>query len=247
MMNPQVAIIRDGYSDFLVLKKFITSLFLHHHLVKLEDNNFFEFESLNITNSLSEYFSKSHLEHHSLFGDFASDFRRQISQVLFTAIGKFAKEKDIALTHRDILILNGDAERILGSKQKYFEAWAYSINSVMWLAIEEFYDRMVEQGYDYEQLPLILPIILYPSSEILVASCMDDFDKTNYRAFSAKPALKQKVYDTDNIPEAIESGTMKEVLDAFVVPDSLSKVYKDLPEIRKFMHILSFEVPKEQR
>jgi len=28
---------------------------------------------------------------------------------------------------------------------------------------------------------------------------MDDFDKTNYREFNAKPALKQKVYETDNI------------------------------------------------
>jgi hypothetical protein len=244
-MNPQVAIIRDGYSDFLVLKKFITSVFQHHHLIELEDDNFFEFQSLNITNSLSEYLSKSYLENHSLFGDFASEFRRQISQVLFTAVRKFAKEKEFDLSNKDILILNGDAERILGSKQKYFEDWAYSINSIMWLAIEEFYNKMVEQGYDYLQLPLILPVILYPSSEILVASCMDDFDKTNYREFNAKPALKQKVYDTDSIPVAIENGTIKEVLDTFVIPETLSKVYKDLPEIRKFMHILTFEVRKQ--
>ncbi|TAE75143.1 MAG: hypothetical protein EAZ85_02925 [Bacteroidetes bacterium] len=244
-MNPQVAIIRDGYSDFLVLKKFITSIFQHHHLIELVDDNFFEFDSLNITNALSTYFSKSHKENHSLFGVFASEFRRQIGQVLFTAVKKFAKEKDLDLTHKDIIILNGDAEKILGSKQKYFEDWAYSINSIIWLAIEEFYDKMVEQGYDYSQLPLILPIILYPSSEILVASCIDDFDKTNYREFNAKPALKQKVYDTDSISEAIQNGTMKEVLDIFVIPKSLSKVYKDLPEIRKFMQILTFEVRKE--
>ncbi len=244
-MNPQVAIIRDGYSDFLVLKKFIASVFQHHHFVELEDDNFFQFENLNITNSLSEYISKSHLEKYSLFGDFALDFRRQISQILFTAIGKFAKDKETDLTNKDILILNGDAERILGSKQKYFEQWSYSINSVIWLAIEEFYNKMVEQGYNYLQLPLILPLILYPSSEILVASCMDDFDKTNYRDFEAKPALKQKVYETDSIPQALESGYLKEVLDAFVVPDNLTKVYKDLPEIRKFMQILTFEVRKQ--
>ncbi len=245
-MNPQVAIIRDGYSDFLVLKKFVTSIFQHHHLVELKDDNFFEFDNtLTMTDALSNYFRKAHLENFSLFDSAAKDFRREIGGVLFTAFNRFSKEKDTYLSNKDILILNGDAEKVLGSKQTYFEQWAYSVNSAVWLAIEEFYNKMVEQGHDYTQLPLILPIILYPSSEILVASCMDDFDKTNYREFSAKPALKQTVYDTDNIPEAIANGTMKEVLDTFVIPETLGKVYKDLPEIRKFMHILTFEVPKQ--
>jgi hypothetical protein len=245
-MNPQVAIIRDGYSDFLVLKKFVTSIFQHHHLVELEDDNFFEFDNpLTITDALSNYIRKADKENFDIFGNYAKDLRREIGSILLAAYNRFPKEKDTYLTNKDILILNGDAERILGSKQKYFEKWAYSINSIIWLAIEEFYDKMVEQGHDYLQLPLILPVILYPSSEILVASCMDDFDKTNYREFNAKPALKQKVYETNSIPEAIENGTMKEVLDTFVIPESLSKVYKDLPEVRKFIQILAFEVRKK--
>ena len=245
-MNPQVAIIRDGYSDFLVLKKFISTIFQHHHLIELGDDNFFEFDKpLTITDALSNYIRKAHLENFDTFGAYAIDFRREIGSILLTAYNRFSKEKEIILTNRDILILNSDAEKTLGLKHKYFEKWAYSINSIMWLAIEEFYDKMVEQGYEYTQLPLILPVILYPSSEILVASCMDDFDKTNYRQFNAKPALKQKVYDTDSIPLAIKNGTIKEVLDAFVIPETLSKVYKDLPEIRKFMHILTFELRKQ--
>jgi hypothetical protein len=244
-MNPQVAIIRDGYSDFLVLKKFVSTIFQHHHLVELGDDNFFEFDKpLTITDALSNYIRKAHLENFDTFGTFAIDFRREIGSILLTAFHTFSRENDIFLTNKDILILNSDAEKTLGLKHRYFEKWAYSINGIMWLAIEEFYNQMVEQGYDYLQLPLILPVILYPSSEILVASCMDDFDKVNYREFNAKPALKQKVYETDSIPEAIENGTMKEVLDTFVIPESLGKLYKDLPEIRKFMHILTFEVRK---
>lgn len=245
-MNPQVAIIRDGDSDFLVLKKFISTIFQHHHLVELGDDNFFEFDKpLTITDALSNYIRKASLENFDTFGTCAIDFRREIGSILLAAYNRFSKEKEIILTNKDILILNSDAEKTLGLKHRYFEKWAYSINSIIWLAIEEFYNKMVEQGYDYFQLPLILPIILYPCSEILVASCMDDFDKTNYRKFNAKPALKQKVYETDNIPVAIESGTIKKVLDTFVIPKTLSKVYKDLPEIRKFMHILTFEVQKK--
>ncbi len=245
-MNPQIAIIRDGPSDFLVLKKFISCIFQHHHQIELEEDNFFELENtLNIINALSKYFDKSTSEH-ALFSNIAGDVRRQIQQIILTAILKFSKEKDLSLTNKDVLVLYGDAEKILGSKEKYFEPWAYTINSIMWLAIEEFYHKMVRQGYEYQQLPLILPIVLYPSSEILVASCMDDFDKTNYRQFNARPALKQHVYETESIPLAIHNGTLAEVLNTFVVPESLSKVYKDLPEVRKFMQILTFSNPPQK-
>ena len=245
-MQPQVAIIRDGYSDFLVLKKFISTIFQHHHLVELGDDSFFEFDKpLTITDALSNYIRKAPLENFDTFGTFATDFRREISGILLTAYKRFEKEKNTCLTNKDILILNSDAEKTLGIKHRYFEKWAYSLYSVLWLTIEEFYNKMVEQGYDYLQLPLILPVILYPSSEILVASCMDDFDKTDYRNFNAKPALKKAVYDTDNIPQAIENGTVKQVLDLYVIPENLSKVYKDLPEVRKLMHILAFAVCKQ--
>ena len=207
----------------------------------MEDDNFFEFESLKITDALSKYFDKNKTTDYSLFGNAAKEFRNTLCSILFTAISKFEKEKECLLTNKDILIVNGDAEHILGNQREYFKEWAYTINSVIWLGIEEFYNKMVEKGYSYENLPLIIPIILFPSSEILVASSMDDFNKVNYRSFNAKPALKQKVYDTESIGEAITSGRLQEVLDTFVVPESLSKIYSDLPEVRKMLHILTFK------
>lgn len=245
-MLPSIAIIRDGKSDFFVLRKFVKAIYEHHHLIELQEEDFLEFETLNITNALSEYMAKAELEKYALFGDFARDFRKQLSSILFTAFQKFGKEKDKPLTNRDILILNADAERILGKNQHYFEDWAYTVNSILWLAIEEFYHKMVENSYQYENMPLILPLVLFPSSEILVAACMYDFNKEAFRKFDAKPVLKHKVYETENIHIALENGKLREVLDTFLVPESLKSIYQSLPEARKFMQIMTFSPLKNE-
>lgn len=248
MANPYIAIIRDGKSDFLVIQKFVSAIFTQHHFIELKEDNFFEFENpLNITNCLSTYLAKSHHDKHSLFGNAAKELRREISGILWIAVDNFAKNNDRPFCNKDVLVLNGDAEKILGQKQAYFADWAYSIYSVLWLAIEEFYDKMAENGYQHENLPLILPLILFPSSEILVAACMHDFQKENFRSFEAKPTLKQKVYETEHIPKALESGKLQEILDCFVVPESLSEIYKDIPETRKFMQILAFSPVQENK
>ncbi len=239
-MNPQIAIVRDGCSDFLVLKKFISVIFEQHHFITLKEDNFFEYENLNISNVLSTYIAKAHLENYSLFEQSAVEFRKEISSILFIAVQKFSKEKEFAFSNHDILILNGDAEKILGEKEIYFENWAYTINNIINLAIEEFYEKMVQNAYRYDQLPLILPLVLFPSSEILVASCMYDFKKDNFRKLSAKPALKQKVYETEHIHHALETGKLNEVLELFVATENLSNIYHDLPEVRKLMQILTF-------
>ncbi|MFN0203913.1 MAG: hypothetical protein ACKVTZ_20500 [Bacteroidia bacterium] len=239
-MNPYIAIIRDGHSDFLVLKHFVSAIFEHHHLIELTENDFLEFEHLNITNALSKYISKAGKENYALFSAPAKELRSELNTVLFTAYKKFSNEKGKTLCNQDVLILNADAEKVLGVKQNYFTDWAYAMNNTLWLAVEEFYHKMVENGYDYQQLPLILPLILFPSSEILVAACMHDFNKEDFRSFEAKPTLKQKVYGTDNIPNALESSILQETLALYVVPESLSSIYRELPEVRKFMQILAF-------
>lgn len=43
-----IAIIKDGYSDFMVLKSFISSIFAIEQNIKLEDNNFVDLRDLNI-------------------------------------------------------------------------------------------------------------------------------------------------------------------------------------------------------
>jgi hypothetical protein len=69
---------------------------------------------------------------------------------------------------------------------------------------------------------------------------MHDFEKENFRSFEANPTLKKKVYGVENIPKALETGKLQEVLEFWLIPESLSEIYKDIPETRKFMQILAF-------
>lgn len=222
-----IGIVKDGYSDFMVLKKFIHTIFSHHKSINLEDDIFYEYKDLKLINSI-EKFAKSSKE---------EDFIKEIGSILFTAYNVIAKENTI--TNKDIIVLNTDSEKILGQNKEYFEDWAYILNQTLFKAIEQFNERMINYGYKYENIPLILPLVLFPSSEIIVAASMYDFCKDNCRKLKPNPDLKVKVYSSADIPTIIENGNLQNVLDTFVIPDHLSDIYKEIPEVRSFMHVLS--------
>jgi hypothetical protein len=236
-----IAIIRDGFSDYCVLKYFVSAIFEYHYSAKLTEDNFFDLEQLNISNAVAKYVSKSAEDkNYGLYSKNADQLRSEITGILFTALKKFEREKEVGLCNKDILVINSDAEKILKHKHNYFNEWAYILNGILWFAIEKFYEEMVKKNYTYENLPLILPLILFPSSEILVASCMYDFNRGNFRELKAKPDLKCKVYNTDNIPKAIQTGKLNEVLSTFIIPEAIKDIYKEIPEARKFIQILSY-------
>jgi len=113
---------------------------------------------------------------------------------------------------------------------------------VIYLAIDKFYNGMVIKGYGFKDLPIIIPLILFPSIEILVAACyLSDADKGKMRELKAKPDLKIKVWDTESIPVAIETGKIDEVLQLCFNNGnaSLDEIYKSIPEARNLIHILS--------
>ncbi len=128
-----------------------------------------------------------------------------------------AQNEKIALSHHDLLIISSDSEKTLGHRNHYFQKWAYSVEAILEVAIDEFYHQLVEQGYSNQYLPHVVPLICFPSIEILVAACTEDildFDN-QCRSLQAKPALKQKVWGTDSIDEARRNGMLYGVLEAY--------------------------------
>jgi len=247
-----VKIIGDGLSDYLVIKRLVSVIVGRYHpneaLIK-----FLEFDNtINLINQMDKFIDefkkskKSHqsnqIEHDPFYREFAS-FKNGILTILTKVVGTL--EKEIYLSNRDIVIINTDSEISLFKKLNYFqdhEPWAYSLNAFLELVIEEFYDRKVSMGYDYQSLPMILPLLLFPSIEILVAACIEcegNFDQ-EYRSLKAKPDLKQKVWETDSIHEAFETGMFDEILKEYIVPENLNKIYKHIPEARKLIQILGF-------
>ncbi|WP_069471189.1 hypothetical protein [Candidatus Marithrix sp. Canyon 246] len=211
-----VKIICDGLSDYLVIKKLISAIFEHSHAdeVSLE---FIEFEQYpNVRDYIDEFIDKSKDTNYDLFHENVKSSKNNIITALIQVVD--------ALT-REISISNTDSEKPLIHKENYLKRrWAYSLNAFLELAIEEFYQKRVEWGYDYQSLPLILPLVLFPSIEILVAACFEsdgNFDE-RYRSLEAKPHLKQKVWETDSIHEALTTGMFDDILNEYIVPENLN-------------------------
>jgi hypothetical protein len=246
----QVIIISDGPSDYLVLKSFLLAIF--------EPQNNFNFVGdhnsqqavdkligfLNLRTSVDN-FVKMVTQQKS--GDYSSllkpinELKTQIIRMLDKVLG-LVQKNGIDLSGRDLLIINSDSERPLGNRQNYFQERVCLLDRIFWWAIEEFYNQMLDRRYSHQKLPLILPLILFPSIEILVAAFIEeehDFDK-QCRTLKANPDLKQRVWGTNSIPKAFQTGMLQEVLVTYVTSEALDKVYRNLPEVRKFMQILSF-------
>lgn len=97
---------------------------------------------------------------------------------------------------------------------------------------------MVSMGYNYEQLPYYIPLVPFPSSEIIVASCKYDLSKERLREIRPTPGLKIKVYNTDSIPYAIESGNLNSTLEKYMINEKINEIYREIPETRMLIHAL---------
>jgi len=176
-----------------------------------------------------------------LFGEQATDLKKQVVNSLINTL-KMLQKKNIVLDNRDLVIISSDSEKPLGHRNNYFQKWAYSVEAILGLVIDEFYQKLVEQGYSDQYLPLVVPLICFPSIEILVAACTEDIFDNQCRSLRAKPYLKQKIWGTDTIDEARRNGMLYGVLEAYMTHDALDKIYKNIHEVRKIIQVLSFAV-----
>ncbi|MFK5969789.1 MAG: hypothetical protein QM487_06675 [Candidatus Marithrix sp.] len=233
MNSKKIAIIRDGYSDFMVLKSFLSSVILNEQNIKLSDKNFLDSE-LNIDDAINKYLDSNKENKEARI----KNLKNKILGALYAASTKES------LTNKDIIILNSDAEQRLMQLKNFYKDGNRELYSVIHLAIDEFYEQMVNQGYGFKDLPIIIPLILFPSIEILVAACyLSGVDREKMRTLRAKPDLKIKVWGIENIPVAIETGKIDEVLEFCFDKDntsSLNEIYKYIPEARNLIHILSY-------
>ncbi len=234
-----IGIIRDGESDFYVVRKLLKVIFEKERQETLNDDNFLNFDSQDFSfyNALNNFIRKRN--RNCIFEDNEfQKFSNIIILKIFTAFTSMSREFG-GTTNKDILVLYSDSEKLLVKDENYFTDWAYSIRQIFDYSIDKFYHKISKEGYSYNNIPLIIPMILFPSSEIIVASCMYDFDKENIRELKPTPALKEKVYGFSNIPEAFDNNAIEETINTYLVSDNLNEIYRLTPELRKVIHILS--------
>jgi hypothetical protein len=146
------------------------------------------------------------------------------------------------LTNNDILLLTSDAERCLSSETDYLEGYGFHLVTTLESAIAKFYQVKASQGFTYEYLPLILPLIFFPSTEIFVAAAKDI---TMSQGKGKKPSqLKMMLYGTDNLGQVSEEDLKKKALD-YLNEAGIQKIYQHIPESRVLIQTLSTLNPIE--
>jgi len=148
-----------------------------------------------------------------------------------------SKFKDLIgrpLSCRDRVILATDAERRLAHVDRYFDEWAWVVPRLLEQSVEKWYHRKVAYGYPRANLPVILPVVFFPSIDVLVAAARaargDAFDPRGLDA----PQLKRQLYGTDELrsvsPEAFERVALEHLTD-----EGIESIWKMVPEVRLFL------------
>ena len=163
----------------------------------------------------------------------ARTFIGNVIAMLHGSIDEFKNEVGRDIEGQDLLIINTDSEKVLRSKDTYFEEeWSGSLSRLLWAAVERYYHIKASHNHPISALPLILPLPVFPSTEMLVAAA----DTNPYGAFTyhgKKPhELKRILYGQD-------FGFGQLALD-MITPESVESIYAHIPEARLFLRILSW-------
>ena len=179
------------------------------------------------------WYEASKSDDYRVISGHARTFMGSVIAVLDGSIDEFRREVGRDIEERDTLIINTDSERPLRSQDAYFgEEWCGSLSRLLWVAVEKYYHVGKSRSYTIRTLPLILPIPVFPSTEMLVAAA-DTNPYETFTYYGKKPhELKKLLYGQD-------FGFGQLALD-MITPESVESIYAHIPEARLFLRILSW-------
>lgn len=179
----------------------------------------------------------SKTENYAFCGKPAGELRKGIINVLFAAVAEFQSHMSRDLTDSDLLVLNADGEWYLRRQDRYFEQEStLAISSIFLKAVEEFYHK-VHNRSQWRNLPMIVPLVLFPSTDILVAAAKmatgTAFDLYGKKA----KRIKRELYGVDNL-HYLRRGEFEQKALNFIAPGACESIYKHIPESRIFLRTL---------
>ena len=234
--NRYIGIVADGTTDQEIIAKF--SKCLSEKTISSKDVILGQSFALDM-----QIFRRksSESKNYGLYDVPAIELKNKIITILSAAVGEFQSLIPRELKEFDLLVLNTDAEWYLSEQNNYFEKQNAVISKIFLIAIEDFYHLKEKYGYQWEQLPLIIPLIFFPSTDILIAALKIENIDTSPFGFHGLRAnvIKKKLYGVEDLSELRDQEFKEKALD-FITIDAIKSVYKYIPESRLFLRILSW-------
>lgn len=225
----RVGIIGDGETDYRVFKKIVETVLLEKKNSEKEIEVIW-LERQTLHDDVDKYWRKNTKE------DPIKDLQKAVTGILFTAISDFKAAVSDSVTCKDMMLLTTDAEKhpaLLNNEQNYWErdGHYFGILHCVIDAIRNFYTTQYQQGLSPENLPMIIPIITFPSIEPFLLIAKGE-KPSNINGRNPND-LKKLLYKTDNPSgEAIEQAIGK------IEKDKIYDILKIIPESRFLIQTL---------
>ncbi|VXD25656.1 conserved hypothetical protein [Planktothrix serta PCC 8927] len=225
-----IGIIGDGPTDRIIFTKIVECILTEEDPSKeFIDCNIIELQRQTIFDLIQKYINaeKKNLSPNP------QHLVKSVTGVLISGFKELLDQVDIC--NCDIIILTTDSEQVLNMPDDYFN-YGIKFFHILSEAAINFYGAVLAQGYPQNNIPLVLTIITFPSTEILIAAArgLKIADYYNTRPLE----LKQMIYNVPDARTLSEEDLKSKALDHITLK-GIENIFKNIPESRHFIQTLS--------
>ena len=229
-----LGVVADGPTDQEIMARFLKSLF--------EPTGACEERIIdkNLTILMQQFRDRaSRTGQYHLFQKPAVKLRKGIVNVIYSAVVEFRDAISRDLSHSDVLLLSTDAEWPIKAQNEWHEIERIVVfYRIFDGAISEFYDAPGNRA-NWEYLPLIIPLVLFPSTDILIAAARSDHDANfDFRGQKAQ-WLKQNLYGCSDLSQLGLDDLEKKAL-SHLTFEACKRIYSSIPEARVLLRTLTW-------
>jgi len=225
-----IGIIGDGPTDRIIFTKIVECILTEEDPSKeFIDCNIIELQRQKIFDFIQEYVKAKKKK----LSPNTQHLVNSVTGVLLSGFDELSNQ--VELCNCDIIILTTDSEQVLGMPDDYFN-YGIELFHILSEAAIKFYGGVLKLGYSQDNIPLVLPIITFPSTEILIAAARglkiaDYYDKIPLE-------LKQKIYGVPDDRTVPYEDLKTKALD-YITLEGIKNIFKNIPESRHFIQTLS--------
>ena len=223
-----IGIIGDGPTDRIIFGKIVECILTEDTSKDFIDCNIIELQRQKIYGIVNKYLRSQNTESPQE----PQVLAKSVAGLLYNGFCDFLSEVE-AISNCDLLILTTDSEKVLPRPEDYLK-YGIDLFNILSEAAIRFYEAVLGQGYSQDNIPLVLPIITFPSTEIIIAAAKG---LNNY--YGKKPLeLKQSIYGVSNL-SILGDGDLEKKALQFITVTGIDNIFNNVPESRHFIKTLS--------
>jgi len=192
----------------------------------------------NVHQGIRDHVRAAGQEGYTLCGRAALALRGTLLQALLSARADLEAQagRHNGLRATDLIVLSSDAEETVpGRSGVVTDPWAITLAAVVHAAIDDWQDKSIEWGLDPTALPLVVPFVPFPSTDVLVAAAKGVRDLRGRRGRE----MKRDLYGVEDLSQLRADDLSEKALRHFG-PQTAVCVCREVPEARDLLRPLLF-------